>query len=106
MADRSSLTIRCPECGSSLRVDVATGQILSHDKQAAEKQRNDFDALLAGLDESKERASALFEQELEAHNDRDRLLEEKFKRAMERAERERAAEGDTPKRPERPWDFE
>ena len=61
----------------------------------------DFEQLLAGLDESKERAEDVFEREVSAYKDRDRLMEEKFREAMRRAEEE---PGDEP--PPRPWDLD
>jgi hypothetical protein len=85
--DTRKLTVRCPDCSSELVVDVATGQILSHRKA---KQPiaggKDFDSLLKGLDEEKSRAEDIFQREVSALKDRDRILEEKFREAMRRAE--------------------
>ncbi|MEM8933198.1 MAG: hypothetical protein AAGE94_18565, partial [Acidobacteriota bacterium] len=61
----------------------------------------DFDALLAGLDDAKARADDIFRQEVRALEDKDRLMEEKFREAMERID-----EVDDGKPPERPWDFD
>ena len=85
-----------------MRVDAATGKILSHraSTQAA-KPKQDFDSLLAGLDDAKTRADEIFQQEVRAIEDRDRLMEEKFREAMERVD-----EVDDGKPPERPWDFD
>jgi hypothetical protein len=88
MADENrKLTARCPECGSDLVIDAATGAVLSHRKA---KQPiaggKDFDALLKGLDEDKSRAEDVFQREVAAMKDRDRILEEKFREAMRRAE--------------------
>jgi hypothetical protein len=98
----SKLTIRCPDCDSELVVDTATGQILSHKKA---KQPiaggKDFDALLKGLDDEKSKAEDIFQREVAAHKDRDRLLEEKFREALRRAEEE-PDEG----RPHRPFDLD
>lgn len=81
------LTVRCPDCNSELVIDSATGQILSHKKA---KQPiaggKDFDALLKGLDEEKSKAEDIFQREVAAMKDRDRLMEEKFREAMRRAE--------------------
>ena len=81
------LTLRCPDCDSELVIDSATGQILSHKKA---KQPiaggKDFDALLKGLDEEKSKAEDIFQREVAAMKDRDRLMEEKFREAMRRAE--------------------
>ncbi|MEO1085010.1 MAG: hypothetical protein AAFY88_12270 [Acidobacteriota bacterium] len=102
MSDPATFTIACPDCGSDLVVDAATGKVLSH-RSTPKKSggKADFDSLLANVDASKTRAEEIFNQELSALSDRDRVLEEKFKRALKRAEEE-----DDGKAPERPWDFE
>ena len=87
MSETRKLTIRCPECGSDLVVDAATGQVLSHRKPKQPLAGGkDFDTLLRGLDEDKAKAEDIFQREFEAMKDRDRLMEEKFREAMRRAE--------------------
>lgn len=96
------LHVRCPECAAELTVDAATGEVLGH--RAAKQPLaggKDFDSLLKGLDESKARAEALFEQEQAALKDRQRLLDEKFAEALKRAEEE-PDEGP----PRRPFDLD
>lgn len=84
-----------------MQVDSATGEVLSHrSAQRGKAPSKDFDALLAGLGESKQHAESVFEREMGALEDRDRLMEEKFRKALERAEKE-----DDGKPPPRPWDF-
>ncbi len=95
--------LRCPDCGSKIVVGPETGSVLEHRAVAREPNpRADFDSLLADLDDDRARAEERFDQELAAHQNRDRLLEEKFERARRRAEKE----GDLDRRPERPWDFD
>lgn len=102
MSEKGKLNLTCPECQCELVVDVATGQVLFH--RAAKQPPaggKDFDALLAGIDESKARADEVFQREVSALKDRDRILEEKFREALERAEKE---PDDKP--PIRPWDLD
>jgi hypothetical protein len=85
--ETQKLTIRCPDCGSDLVVDSATGEILSHRKaKQPPAGGKSFDDLLQGLGQEKARAEDIFQREVAAIKDRDRLLEEKFKEAMRRAE--------------------
>ena len=96
------LHVRCPDCATELVVDAETGEVMSH--RAPKKPLaggKDFDSLMRGLDESKARAEAVFEQEKAAMKDRQRLLEEKFDEALRRAEEEPA---DVP--PPRPFDLD
>ncbi len=101
MADSKSLVVVCPECGGELMVDATTGEILSHRKaKVAPGGGKSLDALFADLDASKAKAEDRFEQEKAAQADRGRLLEEKFKEAMKRADEE-------PDEPiHRPFDFD
>lgn len=102
MSDTKKVKSRCPECGSDLVIDVATGEVL-HVKPIKKPLAggHDFDSLFEELDKSKERAEELFERERAAHDDRERLLEEKFKEALKRAE-----ESDEDEPPPSPFDFD
>ena len=87
MAAPKTLTVTCPDCGCELKIDVATGTVLHH--RAAQRPLaggHSFDDLLQGLDDQKARSEAVFEREKAAYKDRGRLLEEKFREAMKRAE--------------------
>lgn len=94
-------TLICPECGGELVVDSATGAIVSHrPAKAAPGPAKSFDSLFADLDAQKAKAEDLFAREKAAYEDRDRLLDEKFKEAMKRAE----SEPDVPLK--RPFDLD
>jgi hypothetical protein len=102
VAEHRKLTVRCPECGSDLSVDAATGEVLSHrTPKRPPAGGKDFESLLAGLDSDKTRAEETFERARAAERDRDRLLDEKFREAMKRAEEE-PDEGP----PRRPFDLD
>jgi hypothetical protein len=102
VSETRKLTVRCPDCSSDLIVDAETGEVLSHRKAKQPLAGGkDFDALLKGLDEDKSRAEDVFQREVAAMKDRDRLLEEKFREAMRRAEEE-PDEGP----PRRPFDLD
>ncbi|MFN7960027.1 MAG: hypothetical protein U0002_02040 [Thermoanaerobaculia bacterium] len=102
MSEARKLTVRCPDCGSDLTVDAVTGEVLFHKKpKGAPAGGKDFDSLLKGIDDDKARASEVFDREFAAFQDRDRLLEEKFREALKRAEEE-PDEGP----PQRPFDLD
>lgn len=102
MSDSRKLNLRCPDCGSDLVVDASTGEVLSHRRpKQPPAGGKDLDSLLQGLDEERARAQSVFEREVAAMKDRDRLLEEKFREALRRAEEE-PDEGP----PKRPFDFD
>jgi hypothetical protein len=96
------LTVHCPDCQAELVVDAATGAILHHRAaKAPPGGGRSFDELFAELDAGKDRAEQRFEQEKAAMQDRERILEERFRQAMKRAEDE---PDETP--PKRPFDLD
>ena len=96
------LSLVCPDCGSDLVVDVATGEVLFHKKKKGPiAGGKDFDSLFADMDQQKARAEQLFEREQAAQKDRSRLLDAKFREALERA-----SEDDDDERPMRPFDLD
>ena len=98
---KKKLTLRCPDCNSHLVIDAATGEVLFHKAhKRPPADGKDFDALLDDLDQQKARAEDVFEREVEAMKDRDRLLEEKFREAIEQVDE------DDDKPPPRPFDFD
>lgn len=102
MSTDQRLNVSCPECGSEITVDLATGKVLFHrSKQRRAGKEKDLDDLLAGLDDAKKRADEVFQREVSALKDSERLMEEKFREAMKRAEEE---PDDDP--PIRPWDLD
>lgn len=102
MNETRKLTVRCPDCDSDLVIDAATGEVLSHRKAKQPLAGGkDFDSLFQGLEKEKARASDVFDREMSAMKDRDRLLEEKFREALRRAE-----EDPEPGPPRRPFDLD
>jgi len=102
VSENRKLSARCPDCGSDLVIDAATGEVLSHRRpKQPPAGGKDLEALLQGLDQDKARAEDVFQREVAAVKDRDRLLDEKFKEAVRRAE-ENPDEG----RPPRPFDLD
>lgn len=102
MSEENKWIVPCPDCGCTLAIDRETGAVLYHEPAPAKvSPEKDFDSLLAGLDASKARADEIFRQEVSALEDKDRLMEEKFREAMKRID-----EVDDGKPPVRPWDLD
>jgi hypothetical protein len=95
------LRVECPGCRGELIIDIATSQVLVHKAaRQAPAGGKDLDSLFADLDESKQRADDIFDREMSALKDKDRILEEKFRLGLERAEKE------PDEKPLRPWDLD
>ena len=102
MAESRKLTLRCPDCASHLVLDAETGEVLYHKKATAPPAGGKkIEELLADLDVQKEQAEDVFAREVAAHEDRERLLEERFRQALKRAEDD-PEDGPPPS----PFDFE
>ena len=80
-------SIICPCCEAVLVVDAQTGAVLAHEEK--KKVLGSFEDLKGELSKQKELRDQLFSQEMSSIKDRERLLEEKFKEAMKRAEGEK-----------------
>lgn len=80
-------SIICPCCEAALVIDAQTGAILSHEEK--KKILGSFEDLKGELGKQKELRDQLFSQEMSSMKDRERLLDEKFKEAMKRAESEK-----------------
>ena len=87
MTDAARFTIICPCCEAAINVDAQTGAIISHEEKS--KPVASFDEMLKGLDKQKQQREQIFQQELGSMKDRERLLEEKFRDAMKRAEKDK-----------------
>jgi hypothetical protein len=77
-------SIICPCCESNITVDSQTGAVLAHEEK--KKAHGSFEELAGELSKQKELREQLFAQEMSSMKDRERLLEEKFKEALKRAD--------------------
>ena len=77
-------TLICPCCEATLTIDAVTGALLSHEEK--KKATGSFEQLAGELNKQKELREQLFAQEMSSMKDRERLLEEKFKEALKRAD--------------------
>lgn len=87
MAESKSWTVICPCCEAAIVVDAQTGAIISHEEKA--KPLASFEQMAKEMERQKKLREQVFSQELGSVKDRERLLEEKFKEAMKRAEKDK-----------------
>ncbi len=80
--EKYSLT--CPCCDTILTIDASTGALLAHEEK--KKVHGSFDELRGELSKKKELREQIFSQEMSSMKDRERLLDEKFKEALKRAD--------------------
>ena len=78
--------ITCPCCEAAIVVDRISGEVLLH-KAKERKAGGSLESMVAGLESQKSEMEKKFEREIASQKDRSRILEEKFREAMERAEK-------------------
>lgn len=77
-------SIQCPCCEATITIDAQTGAILGHEEK--KKVVGSFEDLKGQLSKQAELRDQLFAQEMSSQKDRERLLEEKFKEALKKAD--------------------
>jgi hypothetical protein len=82
----ANFEITCPCCDSLIVIDRVTGEVLLH-KEKEKPREFSFESAVSNLEAQKSDAARRFEKNLESQKDRSRILEEKFKEAMQRAEK-------------------
>jgi DNA-binding ferritin-like protein len=87
VTENARFTIICPCCEATLVVDAQTGALISHQEKT--KPLASFEAMAKDLERQKQTREQLFAQELGSVKDRERLLEEKFREAMKRADKDK-----------------
>ena len=78
--------ITCPCCEATIVVDRLNGEVLLH-KVKEKRSGGSLDSMVAGLETQKSEAAKRFDRQMESQKDRARILEERFKEALERAEK-------------------
>jgi hypothetical protein len=79
--------ITCPCCEATLVVDRLNGEVLLHKEKERRGPGGSLESMVAGLETQKSEAERRFDRQLESQKDRARILEERFKEALERAEK-------------------
>lgn len=80
-------TIVCPCCEATLTIDAQTGILISHEEKS--KPVASFDEMKKDMDKQKQVRDQIFAQELGSVKDRERILEEKFRDALKRADKDK-----------------
>jgi hypothetical protein len=87
VTDTLRFTLICPCCEATIIIDSHTGAIISHEEKS--KPLASFEDMAKDLDKQKQIRDQIFSQELSSIKDRERILEEKFREAMKRADKDK-----------------
>jgi hypothetical protein len=83
----NNFEVRCPCCDTLIVVDRISGEVLLHKAKEVKVTSSSLESMVSGLEAQKADAAKRFEKQLESQKDRARILEEKFREAMQRAEK-------------------
>lgn len=86
MSDKN-IEVYCPCCDALLVISRETGQVLSH-KQKSVKRDVSFEEMVSSVHNSKSELEKRFQKEMASQKDRTKLLDEKFKAALEKAKQD------------------
>jgi len=78
--------IQCPCCEALIVIDRLSGEVLLH-KAKEKKSGQSLESMVSNLQTQKSEMEKFFEKQIESQKDRSRILEEKFKEAMQRADK-------------------
>ncbi len=77
--------VMCPDCGAMLRIDGATGLLVSHTSAPRKRMFEDLETAAKAMREQDERKESIFRQSVDAERNKADLLEKKFAEAMRKA---------------------
>jgi uncharacterized Zn finger protein (UPF0148 family) len=80
--------ITCPCCEATIVVDRISGEVLLHKVKERKGGSSSLESMVSNLEVQKSEAAKRFQREIDSQKDRARLLEERFKEALERAEKD------------------
>lgn len=86
-----ALLVHCPDCGATIKVDAATGAVLSHEPAANKKKLGSFEEAAKEIARQKERAEDLFAATVEREKHKSEILEKTFREALEKAKTDPAS---------------
>jgi uncharacterized Zn finger protein (UPF0148 family) len=78
--------IVCPCCEALIVIDRLSGEVLLH-KAKEKKSGQSLESMVSSLETHKSEMEKFFDKQIESQKDRSRILEEKFKEAMQRADK-------------------
>jgi len=82
---QETFEVLCPDCGAMLKVDAATGHVVSHTAAPRKRTFEDLEMAARAMREQEERKESIFRQSVDAEKNKSDLLEKKFAEALRKA---------------------
>lgn len=83
--NEKTFEVTCPDCGAILKIDAATGVLVSHTSAPRKRMFEDLETAAKALREHGERTESIFRQSVDAEKNKADLLEKRFAEAMKKA---------------------
>jgi hypothetical protein len=77
--------VACPDCGAMIKIDAATGLVVSHTPAPRKRMFEDLETAAKAMREHGERTESIFRQSVDAERNKADLLEKKFAEALKKA---------------------
>ncbi len=77
--------IACPDCGAMLKIDAATGLVVSHTPAPRKRMFEDLETAAQAMRAQEERKESLFRQSVDAEKNKADLMEKRFAEALRKA---------------------
>ena len=81
----TTFEVACPDCGALLKIDAATGLVVSHTSAPRKRMFEDLETAAQAMREHDERKESIFRQSVDAERNKADLLEKKFADALRKA---------------------
>jgi hypothetical protein len=81
----NTFEVACPDCGAMLKIDAATGLMVSHIPAPRKRMFEDLETAAKAMREQDDRKESLFRQSVEAEKNKEDLFEKKFAEALRKA---------------------
>lgn len=75
----------CPDCSAMLRIDAASGIVISHTPAPRKRMFEDLETAAKAMREHEDRKESIFRQSVEAEKNKDDLFEKRFADALRKA---------------------
>lgn len=79
------IEVACPDCGAMIKIDTATGSVISHTSAPRKRTFEDLETAAKAMRDHDERKESLFRQSVDAEKNKEDLFEKKFAEALRKA---------------------
>ncbi len=77
--------VACPDCGAMLKIDAATGLVVTHTPAPRKRMFEDLETAAKAMREQEERKESIFRQSVDAEKNKADLFDKKFAEALRKA---------------------